>query len=117
MPTDWQDTQVLHARIGDYVTIARQDRNSDDWYLGSVTDENGRNLQATLSFLEPNQTYVAEIYRDGAAADWQSNPYDIEITEQLVNSTTNMTLRLAPGGGQAIRFRKASETDVERMSE
>lgn len=117
VPTDWQDTQVLHARIGDYVTIVRQDRNSDDWYLGSITDENGRNLQTTLSFLEPNQTYVAEIYRDGAAADWRNNPYDIEITEQLVNSTTNMTLRLAPGGGQAIRFRKASNADVERLSE
>ncbi len=117
VPTDWQDTQVLHARIGDYVTIVRLDRNSDDWYLGSLTDENGRNLQAKLSFLEPNQTYVAEIYRDAAGADWQSNPYAIEIAEELVTSTTTLPLRLAPGGGQAIRFRKASEADVQRLSE
>ncbi|MBN1464775.1 glycoside hydrolase family 97 protein [candidate division KSB1 bacterium] len=116
VPTDWQDTRVLHARIGDYVTIVRQDRHSDDWYLGSVTDENGRNLQTTLSFLEPNLRYVAEIYRDGADADWQANPYSIEIIEMLVTQNSNLTLRLAPGGGQAIRFRKASEADVQRLS-
>lgn len=96
VPTDWNDTTVLHARIGDYITIVRQDRNSDDWYLGSLTDENGRNLQATLSFLEPNQHYVAEIYRDGIDADWQTNPYAIDITERLVDHNTSLTLRLAP---------------------
>jgi alpha-glucosidase len=115
VPTDWQDTKVLHARIGDYVTIVRQDRNSDDWFLGSVTDENGRNLQASLSFLEPNQKYVAEIYRDGADADWQTNPYAIDITQQLVDQNTTLTLRLAPGGGQAIRFRKADDEDIENL--
>ncbi|MBN1560607.1 glycoside hydrolase family 97 C-terminal domain-containing protein, partial [candidate division KSB1 bacterium] len=107
---------VLHARIGDYVTIVRQDREGDDWYLGSVTDENGRNLQTTLSFLEPNITYVAEIYRDGVDADWQEYPYSIEITETLVKQNSSLPLRLAPGGGQAIRFRKASEADVQRLS-
>lgn len=117
VPTDWQNTNVLHGRIGDYITIVRLDRNSDDWYLGSVTDENGRNLQTTLSFLEPNQKYVAEIYRDGPDADWQTNPYDIEITEKLVDQSSNLILRLAPGGGQAIRFRKATQKDIRRLGE
>ncbi|RQW04217.1 glycoside hydrolase family 97 protein [candidate division KSB1 bacterium] len=116
VPTDWNDTKVLHARIGDYITIARQDRNSDDWYLGSLTDENGRNLQAALSFLEPNQQYVAEVYRDGIDADWQTNPYAIDITEMLVDHNASLTLRLAPGGGQAIRFRKATLKDVNRLT-
>jgi alpha-glucosidase len=105
VPTDWQDTRVLHARIGDYVTIVRKDRNSEDWYLGSITDELGRVLEAPLHFLSPGKKYVAEIYKDGAEADWQRNPYDIEITKALVDNTSSLTLRLAPGGGQAIRFK------------
>ena len=105
VPTDWTDTKVLHARIGDYVTIVRQDRNSEDWYLGSVTDEVGRTLSVSLSFLDPGRKYVAEIYRDGADASWKENPYAIEITRSQVDSTTTLALRLAPGGGQAIRFR------------
>ena len=103
-PADWSDTKVLHARIGDYVTVARKDRKSDDWYLGSITDENGRVLEAPLSFLDPGKTYEATIYRDGLNADWISNPYEMEITQQVVDNATTLTLRLAPGGGQAIRF-------------
>ncbi|UCE18535.1 MAG: glycoside hydrolase family 97 protein, partial [Gemmatimonadota bacterium] len=112
VPTDWQNTKVLHSRIGDYVTVVRQDRNSEDWYLGSITDEEGRVLEAPLQFLDPARKYVAEIYRDGALADWITNPYDIEIEERLVDNGTMLTLRLAPGGGQAIRFRPATENDV-----
>jgi alpha-glucosidase len=115
VPTDWADTRVLHARIGDYVTIARQDRNSDDWYLGSVTDEEGRILHASLSFLEPNQQYVAEIYRDGLNADWKTNPYDIDISKKLVDQGTDFEIRLAPGGGQAVRFHKASADEIRQL--
>ena len=116
VPTDWQDTRVLHSRIGDYVTIVRQDRNSEDWYLGSITDEEGRILEAPLQFLDPERTYVAEIYRDGLKTDWVHNPYDIEIEERLVDNSTMLTLRLAPGGGQAIRFRPATENDIRRLT-
>ncbi|MBN2012263.1 glycoside hydrolase family 97 protein [candidate division KSB1 bacterium] len=115
VPVDWQDTKVLHSRIGDYVTIVRQDRNSDDWYLGSITDENGRMLVAPLNFLTEGKHYVAEIYRDGLSADYQTNPLDIDITEMLVDNGMTMMLRLAPGGGQAIRFRPANQNDVERL--
>ncbi len=115
VPADWADTRVLHARIGDYVTIVRRDRNSDDWYLGSLTDENGRRLSASLSFLEPGQLYVAEIYRDSDDADWQTNPFGITIEEKLVDCSTCLSLRLAPGGGQAVRFRKARQEDIKRL--
>lgn len=116
VPCDWEDTQVLNARIGDYITTVRKDRNSEDWYLGSITDENGRLLTANLSFLDPAKKYVAEIYRDAKSADWQTKPYDYEIVEQLVDSRTTLQLRLAPGGGQAIRFRPASAADVKNLS-
>jgi len=113
VPVDWQDTKVLHAEIGEYVTIARQDRNSQDWYVGSITDENGRTLETPLTFLEAGKKYVAEIYADGADADWESNPSSIDIYEALVDSDTVLTLRLAPGGGQAIRIRPATEDEAD----
>ncbi|HEX9922392.1 MAG TPA: glycoside hydrolase family 97 protein [Anaerolineae bacterium] len=116
VPTDWQDTQVLDARIADYVTIARQDRNSADWYLGSITDEEGRILEAPLRFLTPGKKYVAEIYRDGEKADWKTNPYHIEIKKVLVDHSTTLRLRLAPGGGQAIRFKPATEEDIQNLA-
>ncbi len=114
VPADWSDTRVLHADIGNYVTIVRKARNSEEWYLGSISDENGRLLEASLSFLDPGRKYVAEIYRDGLNADWVDHPYDIIIEQQLVDSTTVLPLRLAAGGGQAIRFRPATSSDEER---
>lgn len=107
VPADWQDTKVLNGEIGNYVTIVRKDRNSEDWYLGSITNENGRVLEAPLTFLEPNVNYIAEIYADGSYADWKTNPYPMTIHQERVNRNTILKLRLAPGGGQAIRIRPA----------
>ena len=105
VPVDWADTRVLNADIGNYITIARKDRHSDDWYLGSASDEYGRLLTVPLSFLDPGRTYIAGIYRDGDDADWEANPYGLVYEELQVDSATALDLRLAPGGGQAVRFR------------
>ena len=104
VPTDWEDTRVLHAKIGDYVTIARQKRGSDEWFLGSITDETARELEAPLEFLEPGREYVAEIYADGEKADWQTNPYAVDIRRQHVTHDDILPIHLAAGGGTAIRF-------------
>ena len=104
VPVDWSESIVVNGEIGDFVTIARKDRGSEDWYLGSVTDEEGRVLSAPLSFLTPGRRYRAQIYRDGAGADYRANRSDIVIEERIVTSADTLTLRLAPGGGQAIRF-------------
>jgi len=112
VPVDWQQTLVLNGEIGEYVTIARQDRNSQDWYIGSITDENGRSFEIALDFLQPRQVYVAEIYADGLDADWENNPYAYEISSKLVTQDDRLKIKLAPGGGQAIRFRPATETDL-----
>ncbi|MFO7446885.1 MAG: glycoside hydrolase family 97 protein [Ignavibacteriaceae bacterium] len=104
VPADWAATKVLNASIGNYITVVRKDRNSDNWYLGSMTDEEGRLLEVPLSFLDPGKKYTAEIYRDGLKADWITNPLDYEIIEQTVDISTVLELRLAAGGGQAIRF-------------
>jgi alpha-glucosidase len=108
VPADWEETRVLNGRIGDYVTIARKQRGGDDWYLGSVTDEFARSFDVGLDFLDPGRGYVAEIYADAHNADWENKPRQIEIREQPVGRETLLTLRLAPGGGQAIRFRPAN---------
>jgi alpha-glucosidase len=104
VPVDWQDTRVLNGEVGDFVTIVRKDRHSDNWYLGAITDEEARVLTAPLSFLDPGRSYTAQIYRDGDTAHWKHAPQDIVVEERNVTSTDTLTLRLAPGGGQAIRF-------------
>ena len=104
VPADWSDTRVLNGEIGDYVTIARKDRNSEDWYLGSLTDERGRVLPVPLSFLDPGKRYVAQVYRDGDGAHWKTAPFAFTRETREVSSADVLTLRLAAGGGQAIRF-------------
>ncbi len=101
---DWEYTRVLNGEIGDFVTIVRRDRASDTWYLGSVTDEHGRLLRVPLSFLDPKRRYVAEIYRDGDSAHWQHAPFDFVRETREVGSADVLDVRLAAGGGQAIRF-------------
>ena len=115
VPVDWQDTKVLQAEIGEHVTIARQDRNSEDWYIGSITGESERTLETPLTFLKAGKKYVAEIYADAADADWESNPLSIDIYEALVDSNTVLNLRLAPGGGQAIRIRPSTGGEANHI--
>ena len=95
---------MLNGEVGDYVTIVRKDRNSDDWYLGSVTDENARTLELKLDFLDSDRKYRAQIYRDGSNADWRAHPFAIAIERREVRRGDTLQLKLAPGGGQAIRF-------------
>jgi alpha-glucosidase len=105
VPTDWSDTRVLHGELGEYATIARKDRRSEDWYVGSVTDGKARTLALPLTFLDPGKRYMAEIYRDGDHADYRTiRRFDIVIEKKTVTSKTVLQLKLAPGGGQAIRF-------------
>lgn len=117
VPADWHETLVLHAAIGDYITTVRRARDGDEWFLGSLTDENPRTLQAALTFLTPGVTYVAELYADAPGADWETNPYALEIRKVLVDATTVIDLILAPGGGQAIRFYPASAEEISSLPE
>jgi alpha-glucosidase len=105
VPTDWQDTRVLNAEIGDYVTIARKERDGENWYVGAVGDEQERSVSFKLDFLSPGKSYVAEIYRDGDDADYRTDKrHSIVIESKKLTSADMLTLRLAPGGGFAIRL-------------
>ncbi len=105
---DWDTTRVLDARIGDYVAVARRERGGRTWFVGAITDEEGRTLTVPLSFLEPGRRYVAEIYADGPGAHWLTDPLPVTITRRVVTSRSRLTMVLAPGGGQAIRIRPAT---------
>lgn len=104
VPVNWEETRIPDAVIGDYVITARKDRASDDWFVGAITDENRRELILDLSFLLPDASYRAQIFKDGDNADCENNPADISYAETTVNASQKMSLILAPGGGQAIRF-------------
>lgn len=105
---DWDTTRVLDGRIGDFVVVARKAKGSPEWFVGAISDEEARTVQVPLSFLPAGRRYVAEIYADGPGADWATNPQPVAISRQTVTSATRLTVRMAPGGGQAIRLRPAS---------
>ncbi|TBR14581.1 MAG: glycoside hydrolase family 97 protein [Lysobacter sp.] len=105
VPTDWDDTRVINGEPGDFVTIARRERRGSDWYVGAVTDENARTLKLPLGFLDPGRAYEAQIYRDGDDADWKTNPFAFTVETRRVTRDDVLDLRLAPGGGQAIRLK------------
>jgi hypothetical protein len=102
---DWQDSKYLEAEPGDYLTVARKDKNSENWFLGSITDEKARTSEIKLDFLSPNKKYEATIYQDGKDADWENNPKSYSIKKVQVTAKSKIKLLLAKGGGTAISFK------------
>ncbi len=89
---DWEQSKVLDGEVGDFVTIARQERGTENWFIGSITDENSREIKINLDFLSPSKKYKAILYTDGENAHWNDNPGDIEIQEKDVDNTTILTI-------------------------
>jgi glucan 1,4-alpha-glucosidase len=102
VPVDWDDTKIIEAEPGDYLTIARKAKNRNDWFIGAITDENSRIVNLTLDFLEPGKKYEATIYRDADNADWQTNPEAYVIEKKIVTSKSKLKIALAKSGGCAI---------------
>ncbi|GAA4048869.1 glycoside hydrolase family 97 protein [Flavobacterium chungnamense] len=102
---DWQDSKYLEAEPGDYLTVARKEKNGERWFLGAITDENARKTEIKLDFLSPNKKYQAIIYQDGTDADWKNNPKSYAIKTMEVTSKSKIKLNLANGGGTAISFK------------
>ncbi len=112
---DWDDTRVLEAEPGDYLTIARKAKGRDEWYVGAITDENARASVVALDFLDANRRYVATVYADAADAHWQSAPMKYQISRALVDAKTRLKLALAPGGGAAVQLKPAAAGDLKRL--
>ena len=99
---DWEQTIVLNGEVGDYVTIAREERGTGSWFVGSIADENGRDLEVKCNFLKAGTSYDAVLYKDGDKAHWNDNPQDYKIENMTLDNTSSIKLKLAPGGGAAI---------------
>lgn len=101
---DWDDTKILEAEPGDYITIARKTKGKESWFLGAITDENARKTAISLDFLTPRKKYKATIYEDAKDAHWEKNPKAYVIRTVEVTSKSKIELNLVSGGGTAISF-------------
>ena len=106
---DWAKSLYLEAEPGDYITIARQAKNTDNWFIGNTSDENGHASRISLDFLTPGKTYIATIYSDAADAHYKTNPQAYTITKGIVTNKTQLNLKSAPGGGYAISIIEAPD--------
>jgi hypothetical protein len=102
VPVSWDETRVINGEIGDYVSIAR--RSGEEWYLGTLTDENPRRLELPLSFLKAGQSYAAHIYCDSAETDFDDAPEEFEMGQFRVTQGDTIAAVLARSGGMAVRF-------------
>ncbi len=102
---DWDETKILEAEIGDYLTVARKAKGKDNWFIGGITDENARTSRITLDFLNRNLQYETTIYSDAPDAHWEQNPKAYQIKTQLVRTGDTLEIQLAPGGGYAIHLK------------
>ncbi len=112
---DWDDSKILEAEPGDYLTVARKAKNTEEWYLGAITDENPRAATASLNFLNPKQKYIATIYSDASDAHWEKNPMAYKIEQFLVTEKTVLKLNLAAGGGSAVSIKPAAAEESKKL--
>jgi hypothetical protein len=104
---DWDDTKVLEAEPGDYITYARKAKGKSNWFVGSTCDEQGRTSKINLSFLDPGKKYVATIYADAKNAHYEKNPQAYAIRKMNVTNKSKLSQYCAPGGGYAISIMEA----------
>ena len=105
VPVDWQRSVYLEAEPMEYVTIARKDKNSDAWYMGSVTGAKPHDSVIKLDFLDKDRKYEATLYVDGKSADYRTNPQSYAITKKKVTAKTTLKLHSAAGGGFAVSIK------------
>ena len=109
VPVDWQKTEYLEAEPGEYVTIARKDKHSNDWYVGCSAGYNGHESKLTLDFLDPDKKYEATIYADAKGTAWNNNPQAYTITKKKVTAKTKLNLKAGIGGGYAISIKEIKD--------
>ncbi len=112
---DWDDSKIIEAEPGDYLTIARKEKNKDNWFIGAITDENPRSSTISLDFLDAGKNYIATIYADKEEAHWETNPMAYQINSFAVSNNSELKLNLAPGGGAAISLRPATIEDIKNL--
>ncbi|GAB2547218.1 glycoside hydrolase family 97 protein [Rufibacter soli] len=112
---DWDDTYVLEAEPGDYITTARKAKGKNEWYVGGITDENPRTATISFSFLPKGNQYLATIYADGADASYDKRPQSYTVQKVVVTSKSVLKQKLAAGGGVAVSIKEGSKTDLKGL--
>ncbi len=108
VPVDWSDKVILNSEISQYVTVARKDKNSGNWFVGGITDENDRTFELDLSFLDVDHTYKFKIFKDKTNTHWKENPmeYEIDQFDLKIKNDSSTEIYIAPGGGFAMQIEK-----------
>ena len=106
VPVDWKDSKYIEAEPGKYLTVARKDKKSNNWFVGNVNGDNTRSTKLKLDFLEKGKKYEAIIYADAKDAHFKTNPQAYKIETKKVDSKTILDLTSAPGGGFAISIKE-----------
>ena len=109
VPVDWDDTKVLEAEPGDYITYARKEKGSGNWFVGRTNDEEARTSRINFDFLTKGKKYVATIYSDQNMAHYKTNPKAYQINKFVVTSKSKLNQFCAPGGGYAISIIEVSD--------
>jgi glucan 1,4-alpha-glucosidase len=112
---DWDDTRILEAEPGDYVTIVRKAKDRDEWYAGAITDEHARTATILLDALPAGRSYAATVYADAPDAHWQTKPMAYQIKSYRVDARTVLKVPLAPGGGAAVSVKPASAEELKAL--
>ena len=116
---DWDDSRYLEAEPGQYITVARRAKRTNNWFIGCTSGENGHESELKLDFLEAGKKYIATVYADAPDAHYKDNPQAYIIRKGTVTSKTALKLKAAPGGGYAISIHEASKEEskgVKRLS-
>jgi len=103
---DWEQSKVLNGEIGEFVTIAREERTTGNWFVGGISNEESRDVTINFDFLPKDTTFEAIIYKDGATAHWDKNPLDLSIEKMMLTNTSIQKIHIAAGGGFAISIIK-----------
>ncbi|MGE5797844.1 MAG: glycoside hydrolase family 97 protein [Ignavibacteria bacterium] len=114
---DWDDTKIIEAEPGDYITIARKTKGREEWFIGAITDEVSRTAIIPLHYLNPEKKYTATIYSDAPDASWDVNPMAYLISNHIVTSKDNLKIKLVEGGGAAVSIKESSEEDLKKFTE
>ena len=112
---DWDDSRYIEAEPGDYITVARKAKGTDNWFVGGITDENARTANFTLDFLTPGKQYVATLYADGKDADYKENPTSYQIKKGIVTNKTKMSVKEARSGGFALSLIEAAPAEKKSV--
>ena len=110
---DWDESKYLEAEPGEYITIARKAKGTDNWFIGNVAGEKGHQSKITFDFLEPGKTYIATIYSDAKGAHYKTNPQAYSIRKAIVTNKSKLTQLSAPGGGYAISVIEADKSQTK----